>query len=315
MHDDAENNAPLLWAIVPAFQVGWLQEYLGSLYVCGVEGTEITVVDAGGMDRTADVVRTWQRSHTYVQLIQTSHRGPGFARNAGVEHAQGRFLAFVDADDVIPTGAFGRMLWVADRDGADIVLGRMLRCGADQPVRKVFPGLSRLKPGSVDWRLQRELLSDTVVTAKLYRHSFWLDSGLRFPEWDCYEDMPVALRAHLRSHRTSYFCGGVYRWRRTPGSITRAAKDEDAVAGWWRSLLRCRADAAHLLDGSELGLVEKELARRSRRWLNKLFREQPGRVDALGGAKKLAMTFSSVRARDSLLDAMHEYEEGTDGAG
>lgn len=316
MPADASGNAPLLSVIVPAFQAErWLPECLDSLNVAGVEGTEIIVVDDGSSDGTADVARRWQRSPTNVQLIQTSHRGPGFARNAGVEQARGRFLAFVDADDVIPAGAFARLLSVADRDEADMVLGGMLRCDADQPVRKVFPRLGTLQSGPVDWRIQRELLADTVVTAKVYRRSFWLAAGLRFPEWDCYEDMPVVLQAHLCSRRTSYFRGAVYRWRRTPGSITRAAKDEGAVAGWWRSLLRCRADAAEVLAGSELGLVEKELSRRSRRWLNKLFREQPGRVDALGGARKLAMTFSSIRARDSLLDAVRQYEEITNGAG
>ncbi|WP_231363203.1 MULTISPECIES: glycosyltransferase [unclassified Thioalkalivibrio] len=306
---------PLLSVIVPAFQAErWLRKCLASLRIGGIPSTEIIVVDDGSTDRTADVARAWQRTHGSVQLVQAAHQGLGGARNAGVDQARGQFLAFVDSDDVIPAGAFGRLLSVAERDQADVVLGRMLRCGADQPVRKVFPGFNTLPSGLVGWRDQPALLADTVVTAKIYRRAFWMDAGLRFPEWDCYEDMPVVLQAHLRSRRTSHFRGCVYRWRRTPGSITSGVKDENKVNGWWRSLLRCRADAAQLLEGPQLGIVEKELARRSRRWLDKLFREQPGRVDALDGAKNLAMTFVSARARASLLDAVRQHEDGANGA-
>jgi len=312
---DASGNRPLLSVIVPAFQAErWLPECLDSLHSCGVQGPEIIVVDDGSTDGTAAVARAWQRSNGGLQLIQTGHEGPGCARNAGVDQARGHFLAFVDADDVIPRAAFGRLLAVAERDRADVVLGRMLRCGGNQPVRRVFPGLSSLSPGPVDWREQPALLMDTVVTAKVYRRAFWMDARLRFPEWDCYEDMPVVLQAHLRSRLTSHFRGCVYRWRRTPGSITTAVRDGYKVDGWWRSLLRCRADAAQLLERQELRIVEKELARRSRRWLNKLFREQLGPFDALNGAKKLAMTFASARARDSLLDAVRQHEGMSDGA-
>ncbi|WP_018879434.1 glycosyltransferase family 2 protein [Thioalkalivibrio sp. ALE9] len=312
---DANGERPLLSVIVPAFQAErWLPECLDSLYRCGVRGPEIIVVDDGSTDGTAAVARAWQRSHGRVQLIQTGHEGPGCARNAGVDQARGHFLAFVDADDVIPRGAFGRLLAVADRDRADVVLGRMLRCGGDQPVRRVFPGFSSLPPGPVDWREEPALLVDTVVTAKVYRRAFWMNARLRFPEWGCYEDMPVVLQAHLRSRGTSHFRGCVYRWRRTPGSITTGEKGGAKVDGWWRSLMKCHADAAQLLERPELRIVEKELARRSQRWLDKLFREQPGRVDASDGAKNLAMTFVSARARDSLLDAVHQHEKGAHGA-
>lgn len=300
---------PLLTVVIPAFQAArHLQCCLDSLRHTGVDSVEVIVVDDGSTDETAELVRRHQRLYPEVRLMRTRHSGPGHARNRGVSVAKGRFLAFVDADDVIPRGAFGRLLDVASRDGADIVVGRIVRFGGEAPVRKAFPHMGSLSSGPIRWRTDPALLTDTVVTGKLYRRSFWRDRNLTFPEWFCYEDMPVVMHAHLISSQTSFFRGSVYRWRRTPGSITRSEKTGPVIEGWWRSLLFCHEQAEDLLDESGLLIVENELARRGRRWLKKLFRENADTCAALQGAKYLAKAFHNPKPSDSLLELVLQHE-------
>ena len=147
---DTNGKRLLLSVIVPAFQAErWLQECPNSLHRCGVQGPKIIVVDDASTDGTAAVARAWQRSHGRVQLIQTGHQGPGCAPNAGVDQARGQFLAFVDADDVIPPRCF-RVLAVGGRTGQ----GRR-RAGADAAVRRGSAraaGVSRFQVASVGSR-------------------------------------------------------------------------------------------------------------------------------------------------------------------
>lgn len=57
---------------------------------------EVIVVDDGSTDDSCDIVRGYGSP---VRLIEQPNRGVGHARNTGVEHARGEFVAFLDQDD------------------------------------------------------------------------------------------------------------------------------------------------------------------------------------------------------------------------
>lgn len=57
---------------------------------------EIIIVDAGSTDKTAQIAKTFG-----AKVVIIPHRGIGFARQKGIEHAAGEIIAFTDADTIV----------------------------------------------------------------------------------------------------------------------------------------------------------------------------------------------------------------------
>lgn len=60
---------------------------------------EHIVVDDDSTDGTAEIVARQQREHPHLVYLHQPRRGPGAARNRGIAHASGRYIAFLDSDD------------------------------------------------------------------------------------------------------------------------------------------------------------------------------------------------------------------------
>jgi glycosyltransferase involved in cell wall biosynthesis len=75
---------------------------LESVLVQTVPPFEIIVADDGSTDDTLQAVQAVLSGHpeARAQIIADAHFGAGAARNAGIRHAKGEWIAFIDSDDV-----------------------------------------------------------------------------------------------------------------------------------------------------------------------------------------------------------------------
>lgn len=89
---------PLVSVIIPAYNNELhLREAIDSVLAQEYSPLEIIVVDDGSTDRTADIVASYGDR---VILLRQENQGSAVARNTGIKHARGKYIAFLDADDV-----------------------------------------------------------------------------------------------------------------------------------------------------------------------------------------------------------------------
>jgi glycosyltransferase involved in cell wall biosynthesis len=99
-------KVPEISIVVPVFnRLRYLQDAVASIFAQTFEDWELLIADDGS-DRPTQAYLQELASRPRVQVIRLSHTGnPGVVRNAALAVAQGRYVTFLDSDDV----------WTADK--------------------------------------------------------------------------------------------------------------------------------------------------------------------------------------------------------
>ena len=142
-------NPPRVSVIIPVHNCErYLGEAMESVLTQTYKSFELIVVDDGSTDATARVARGFASSVRYCFQQQ---RGAGAARNRGVEMAQGRHLAFLDADDLWLEGKLARQLEAFEADpGLDMVFGQVehfVSPELDEDFKRTLRCPAKLMPG------------------------------------------------------------------------------------------------------------------------------------------------------------------------
>jgi glycosyltransferase involved in cell wall biosynthesis len=92
------STSPLVSVIIPTFNRGWIiQEAIESVLAQDFSDFELIVVDDGSSDDTAEILGAFGGD---IKIIGQSNRGVSAARNRGIEASAGRWIAFLDSDDL-----------------------------------------------------------------------------------------------------------------------------------------------------------------------------------------------------------------------
>ena len=93
---------PFFSVIIPVYNaVKLVGETLESVFAQECEDFEIIVVNDGSTDNTRDVLEAYaENCRLRMRIIQQENKGEGGARNRGIFSAQGKYLAFLDQDDL-----------------------------------------------------------------------------------------------------------------------------------------------------------------------------------------------------------------------
>ncbi|MFD0685549.1 bifunctional glycosyltransferase/CDP-glycerol:glycerophosphate glycerophosphotransferase [Actinomadura fibrosa] len=214
---------PKISVVVPFHDVEeHLPECLESLARQTLRDLEVIMVDDGSADGGAVVAKEYAGRDPRFVLVQRENEGPGPARNAGIERAAGRYLAFCDGDDALPPYAYELMVGTLESTGSDLVGGNVLRLDGGRVWQSWLHTEAYARTVKATHITRHPvLLQDRTVWNKVYRRAFWDAHRFEFPAM-LYEDPPVSVAAHVLASAVDVLDTTVYFWRRRPGSITQS---------------------------------------------------------------------------------------------
>lgn len=116
---------PDVSVIVPVYKTeAYLCKCLDSITAQTMNNIEIILVDDGSPDNCGAICDAYAAKDDRITVIHQQNAGASAARNAGLERATGRYLAFVDSDDWLEADMYEYLVCLAEKNGAD-----MVQCG------------------------------------------------------------------------------------------------------------------------------------------------------------------------------------------
>ena len=89
---------PLISVVMPVYNVEtYVAEAISSVLAQTIRHFELIIVDDGSTDRSVEICRSFQDPR--IQIVSQKNRGLAGARNTGILHSRGAYIAFLDSDD------------------------------------------------------------------------------------------------------------------------------------------------------------------------------------------------------------------------
>jgi hypothetical protein len=196
---DWESKQETLSVIVPCHNYGrYLGDCLRSIFTQPSRPTEVVVVDDSSDDDTPDVAAQFP-----VKYVRIDDRDPHEARRAGFRATKGKYVCFVDADDVLGDGYLESAVNTLKASHATIAYSDVQHFGKDE---------TRLHHNVSDIRLANHIHGGSVCRRDALRESGVLNAPLpgarnRYSDWWLW-------RNALRCGGTAVWHEGVYYYRK-----------------------------------------------------------------------------------------------------
>ena len=203
----SSQTAPCISVILPTFErAHLLPRSIGSVLAQTFSDWELIVIDDGSTDNTAQVVQAWAKQTPRIRYIRQDNQGVGGARNRGIAHARGHYVACLDSDDEYLPDHLESRLDLLRRHGLDLIQGGIRVLG---------------KEWTVDFFNPQQLvkLSDCVIGGTLFgKRDVFLALG-GFCDLNYGEDLDFWTRAKQRFEVATFPTPATYCLHETPDSL------------------------------------------------------------------------------------------------
>lgn len=237
-----DSNHILLSIITPAYNASaFLPALIASVEAASEAASKETaiewiLVDDGSTDNTAEIFKATLTKQPTWRLVQQANGGVASARNLGLASASGKYVWFVDADDLIISHVMATLFRAAatNVDAISFQAERFSNAGAaGQNTSSVYRANkpNQPQPGTT-WVSQ-------LIEQKDWKHYLWqywyrrqllTEHSIQFEAGIIHEDIAFVTQAALLAASVLYVDEVAYRYRETPASLTNSGDDAKLLA-------------------------------------------------------------------------------------
>lgn len=239
--------------VVPVYQVPHmlLERCLESLMAQTLDGVEVLLVFDEPAQSYMPVIRAYDQKLN-LRVLEQAHQGVSAARNLGMQHAQGEWIAFVDSDDWIDPEMLQRQAEAGNAHGADVVMGEHTMEYGETSQERRYMEREMCFAGEEKRRFECDVLKPQTgagfSTAKLFRRVWMAEQELEFHTGlSAAEDAEFMFRVACAAQRIYYLPLPMYHyWFNQSSAVHRYRPDY--AQRYIRSMEAIRADLEEMGD-------------------------------------------------------------------
>lgn len=217
----------LISVIVPVYNVeNYIDECVNSLINQTYVDIEIILVDDGSTDNSGILCDNFAKIDSRIKSLHKSNGGLSDARNYGINHSSGKYIMFVDSDDVVDKNIVYELHeYLKYNLDSDLVVSQLTHFydGKDPNYFHSLNTKLMTNEEAIEDFLYQKVIP-TSACGKLYKKDILTD--IRFVKDQRFEDNEFVFKILLNSNNIIFSESKLYAYRHRENSITTTKFDE-----------------------------------------------------------------------------------------
>lgn len=224
--------------IMPCYNTEqYVEETLKSVLNQSFKDYEIICLNDGSTDGTLEILNRYQKSYPNIRVISSENHGVAYQRNIGVQCAQGKYIYYMDSDDLLRENCLETLYQYAEADNLDIVYFEADSFYETKEIEEAFPQFLTLYhrhkdyDGVYDGRnlyIQMENAGDIKMSVGLQftRRQFLIENNIKFGTERYFEDNLYTVKVMLKARKAKCVKDNLYLRRVRANSTMTTAENK-----------------------------------------------------------------------------------------
>jgi len=207
---------PTVSIIIPVYNAErFLRECLNSVLAQSYNDYEVIMINDGSKDSSYEIMQEYRDNDSRFVCYSQENQGAGAARNTGIDTANGKYLTFLDADDMLAENTLSDLIPYMQSHDIDVL---QLNC-TDLPFTKGFPKDSIVERDDF-LSLYTEYMTQLTYVFMIFASYIIKDNNIRFKTRFC-EDILFNMQVAVYCNRFYSTSKKYYIYRKSnPNSLT-----------------------------------------------------------------------------------------------
>ncbi len=224
--------------IIPCYNTEqYVEETLKSVLDQSFRDYEIICLNDGSTDGTLEILNRYQKLYSNIRVISSEHYGVSYQRNIGVQCARGKYIYYVDSDDLLKENCLETLYQHSEADNLDVLYFEADSFYETKEIEEAFPQFLTLYhrhkayDGIYDGRklyIQMENAGDIKMQLgmQFIRRQFLLDNDIKFDMERYFEDNLYTIQVMIKADKARCVRDNLYLRRVRANSIMTTSENK-----------------------------------------------------------------------------------------
>ena len=252
------NNNVLISFIVPVYNVElYLKDCIESVLKLNIS-FELILINDGSTDNSGKICDYYSKKYSNIIYIYQKNSGPAIARNKGLKHAIGKYICFLDSDDMIDKDALMNNVSILKNKNYDILYGNnytiLYPGNTRKEVKYKYPIFCNGKELIKSILKKGPRMCISYIWINIYRKDFIIENNIFFKEnIKLGEDTDWNIRLFQKAKNIHSIQSGFYIYRGNRKGSLVTEKKYDTICSYF-----CLIDEWMKVENSDINLLIKE---------------------------------------------------------